>query len=116
MAFNIDEEFKSYERLEDRKKLWYPTFQDVADYILPRKGNFFGRVEGQKRTEKLYDSTAIHSNELLAASLQGSLTSPVIQWFSMKLSQDHLNADRYVNLWLDECARIIYSILSHSNF
>jgi hypothetical protein len=114
--FDIDAEFKAYERLEERKRLWYPTFQDVADYILPRKGNFFGRVEGQKRTEKLYDSTAIHSNELLAASLQGSLTSPIIQWFSMKLREDHLNADRHVNLWLDECARIIYLVLGHSNF
>jgi hypothetical protein len=116
MSFDIDAEFKAYERLEDRKKLWYPTFQDIADYTIPRKGNFFGRVEGQKRTQKLFDSTAIHSNELLAASLQGSLTSPIIQWFSMKLTQDHLNADRYVNLWLDECARVLYSVLSHSNF
>lgn len=116
MAFDIDAEFKAYERLETRKRLWYPTFQDVADYVIPRKGNFDNHVEGRKRTERLYDSTAIHSNELLAASLQGSLTSPVIQWFSMKLTQDHLNADRYVNLWLDECARVIYSVLSHSNF
>ncbi len=116
MAFDVNTVFSGFERLESRKQLFYPLFQDVCDYVLPRKGNMFGRIEGQKRTERLFDSTAINSNELLAASLQGSLTSPVIQWFSLTLADDRLNQDRNVSLWLDATAKSIYEVLSHSNF
>lgn len=117
MAFNAEVVFSSYERLENRKRLFYPSFQEICDYVMPRKGGVqFGRSEGQKGTQKLFDSTAINSNELLAASLQGSLTSPIIQWFSLLLSDDSLNQDRNVSLWLDAVSKTIYQVLSHSNF
>lgn len=117
MAFDSAQVFGSYERLENRKRLWYPQYQNVTDYVLPRKGNIYGWVnEGQKKTQRLYESTAIHANELLAASLQGSLTSPVIQWFSLTLSDDQYSRDHHVSLWLDTVAKILYRVLSHSNF
>jgi hypothetical protein len=116
MAYETAQVFSSYERLEERKRLFYPSFQDVCDYVIPRKGNLFGKTEGQKKTEKLYDATAINSNELLAASLQGSLTSPVIQWFNLTLSDDRLNEDHLVSIWLDIVSKTIYQALNHSNF
>ncbi len=117
MAFDSTKAFACLSRLENRKRLFYSHYQDVTDYVIPRKGNLYGWVnEGQKRTQKLYESTAIHSNELLSASLQGSLTSPVVQWFSLSLSDGTLNQDRYVSLWLDMVAKLVYRVLSHSNF
>ena len=56
---------------------------------MPRKADVtFVRSKGEKRTEVLFDSTAITANNLLAASLQGTLTSPSLPWFHLKLRDE----------------------------
>ena len=53
--------------------------------MLPRKADITKkRTQGDKRTELIYDGTAIHAVELLSSSLHGMLTSPVSPWFSMR--------------------------------
>ncbi len=61
-------------------------WQDVAELIAPRKIDFVGmRTPGEKRMNKVYDSTGIHSNDLLAAGLHGMATNPASKWFSLRL-------------------------------
>ena len=76
---------------------WEDHWQEILDYVMPRKADVvFVRVKGDKRTEVLFDSTAITANNLLAASLQGTLTSPSLQWFHLKIRNDEINQDRDV--------------------
>ena len=61
-------------------------WQEIAELVSPRKVDFVGvRQPGEKRMVKVYDSTAIHSNELLAAGLHGMATNPASKWFSLRL-------------------------------
>ena len=84
---------------------------------MPRKADIsFVRAKGTKRTEVLYDSTAITANNLLAASLQGTLTSPSLPWFHLKLRDKELNEHRDVQLWLEDSARRMYDTFNESNF
>src|SRR2546427_9822938 len=94
---------KRYERLREIRYLWEPTWQDLADLVMPRKGTITQRKsEGEKMTARLFDSTAIVSNELLAASLQGALTSDAFKWFRLKTRKQELNDQKPVAEWLDE--------------
>ena len=68
------------------RQTWEDHWQEILDYVMPRKAEVtFIRAKGEKRTEILFDSTAITANNLLAASLQGTLTSPSLQWFYLKI-------------------------------
>jgi len=96
---------------------WEDHWQEILDYVMPRKADItFVRSRGEKRTEVLFDSTAITANTLLSASLQGTLTSPSLSWFSLKLRSRELNEDREVQLWLEDTAQRMYEAFNDSNF
>ena len=103
--------------LESVRATWEDHWQEILDYVMPRKADVtFVRSRGEKRTEVLYDSTAITANNLLAASLQGTLTSASLPWFHLKLRDTELNQNRDVQLWLEDSAKRMYEIFNESNF
>lgn len=96
---------------------WEDHWQEILDYVMPRKADVTNeRSRGEKRTEVLFDSTAMTANTLLAASLQGTLTSPSLPWFSIKLRDKEMNKDRDVQLWLEDTALRMYDTFNDSNF
>ena len=108
---------KRCSKLEAERQTWEDHWQDILDYVMPRKADVtFVRSKGEKRTEVLYDSTAITANNLLAASLQGTLTSASLPWFHLKLRDTTLNEDREVQLWLEDSAKRMYETFNESNF
>ena len=67
---------KRYRTLQSQRSNWEKHWQELADYMLPRKADIVKkRTQGDKRTDLIYDGTAIHAVELLASSLHGMLTS-----------------------------------------
>ena len=108
---------KRLDKLEADRGTWESHWQEILDYVMPRKAEItFLRSRGEKRTEVLFDSTAITANNLLAASLQGTLTSPSLPWFSLKLRDDDTNKIRDVQIWLEDTARRMYAVFNESNF
>ena len=99
------------------RQTWEDHWQEILDYVMPRKAEVtFIRAKGEKRTEILFDSTAITANNLLAASLQGTLTSPSLQWFYLKIKNPEFNQDREVQLWLEDSAKRMYDLFNETNF
>ena len=108
---------KRLDRLGQERGTWEVNWQEILDYVMPRKADVVTlRTRGEKRTEVLFDSTAITANNLLAASLQGTLTSPSLPWFSIKLRDEELNENRDVQLWLEDTARRMYDTFNETNF
>lgn len=106
-----------WQMLEDRKKVFENVHQDIMDFILPRKSDIQKmRVEGSRRTEKVFDATVIQANNTLAASMHGSLTSPLIKWFTLRMREEALNQDEDVKLWLSFVENLIFLALRLSNF
>lgn len=108
---------KKYERLYSRDANYRILCQDVADYIIPRRSNILVQNSpGTKQTTKLYDSTAIHANELLAASMKQAITPANIQWFSLRIRNENLMQNKNVVAWLEDCAKRIFLGFHQSNF
>ena len=60
---------RRYQKLHSQRSQWEKHWQELADYMLPRKADITKkRTQGDKRTELIFDSTAIHAVELLASS------------------------------------------------
>ena len=92
-------------------------FRSLADYMLPRKAEITRkRTQGDKRTERIFDGTAIHAVELLASSLHGMLTSPSTPWFSMRYRNPALQGDDEANEWLELAIDQMYQAFNRSNF
>jgi len=114
---SVEKILKRLNSLESTKSTWSDHWQEILDYVMPRKAEVtvnYGK--GQKRTENLFDSTAIHANTLLAASLQGTLTSASLPWFHLKVTDENLNQRRDVAVWLEDCRNRMYKAFNSSNF
>jgi hypothetical protein len=108
---------KRLSAMESNRGTWEDHWQEILDYVMPRKADVTTvRTKGTKRTEVLFDSTAITANTLLAASLQGTLTSPSLPWFSIKLRDKIVNEDHRVQMWLEDTARRMYDAFNDANF
>lgn len=91
--------------------------QEIADYVIPRKAVIQSPpVSGAELTEHVWDSTAIRANELLAARIQGALTSPSVRWFSLKTRDEQINKLYAVRTWLNRAEEELYLALRQSNF
>jgi len=113
----VEQILKRLERLESGKQTWEIHWQEILDYVMPRKAEVTVQyAKGSKRTEKLYDSSAIHANTLLAASLQGTLTSASLPWFHLRVRDESLNQSREVQVWLEDCRNRMYKAFNSSNF
>jgi hypothetical protein len=108
---------KRVDALASDRGTWEVNWQEILDYVMPRKADVVTlRTKGEKRTEVLFDSSAITANNLLAASLHGTLTSPSLPWFSIKLRDEELNKNRDVQLWLEDTGRKMYDTFNETNF
>ena len=104
-------------RLKEKRSTWESHWQEVADLMLPRKAEITKeRARGDKRSTQIFDATAIHSLELLAASLHGMLTSSANRWFSLRFKEAILNEDDEAREWLEDCIDKMYLGFARSNF
>jgi hypothetical protein len=104
-------------RLMERRSNWESHWQEVSDYMMPRKADITKeRSRGDKRHTLIYDATAIHSLELLASSLHGMLTSSVNKWFALRYKETAVNENDEAREWLDDVTDKMYIAISRSNF
>ena len=97
-------------RLMEKRSNWESHWQEVSDYMLPRKAEITKeRARGDKRHTLIFDATAIHALELLAASLHGMLTSSANKWFSLRFKENELNGVDEAKEWLEDATSRMYA-------
>lgn len=92
------------EQLENDRSTFDAHYQEVAERVLPRQDDFRKQrtVEGEKRTEKVFDATAILALDRAASAID-SLISPSTQMYqSWDPEDDRLRHDKKVREFLDE--------------
>ncbi len=106
-----------YDRLYTERDNWDNHWEDVAEYVLPRKDDVYGvKWEGERKVQRLYDSTSVQANELLASALHGMLTNPASVWFALSSGDTELDKDHNIRLWLQDTTMRMIEVLNSSNF
>jgi len=106
-----------FSQLKTKRQNWESHWQEVADYCLPRRADVTTkRSRGDKRTERIFDGTALHSLELLSSSLHGMLTNAATPWFSMRFKDEAITNKEENKEWLEACTDTMYMALDRSNF
>lgn len=94
---------KRYEALKARRANWESHWQQIAEVIAPRFSDMLGsRTEGDKRMTRVYDSTGIAMNELLASGLHGIATNPATRWFGLRVIDEKLMEMESVKEYLSD--------------
>ena len=107
---------KRFDRLSSQRQNWETHWQEVADYMMPRKADVTKlRSRGDKRTELIFDSSPLQAVELLAASLHGMLTNPSTPWFSLRFKDEMADEDE-AKEWLESATDTMYAAFNRSNF
>ena len=109
---------KLYDKLQANRVNWDSHWKDIAEFVMPNKDNvyLYDRAPGEKKFNDLYDSTAIHANELLASALHSMLSNPSNIFFGLTTGNTALDKNDEVRKWLQECVRRMHQVLNNSNF
>ena len=104
--------------LRQERSSWEGNWQEISDYILPRKGIYNGQRpnNGRRKGSKIIDSTATRALRILAAGLQGGLTSPARPWFRLGISDRDMSRHKAVREWISKVESTMYRALARSNF
>lgn len=97
---------------------WHGLWQDCYDYALPQRGQMTGNsTPANRRSERLYDATALDAVDQLASLLLGNLTPPLTPWFGFKPGTDVTEAEaKKLIPVLEKTTRLIQAHLDQSNF
>jgi hypothetical protein len=108
-----DKLFNSEERT-NAEQIW----ELLSEFVLPNQhGQFINREpKGDKRTVRLFDSTAIQANHDLASAIHSTLTNPATKWAKFRFSDDALNDDPESVAWLEDANEKFHDALNDSNF
>jgi hypothetical protein len=108
---------KRMEALKARRHNWERHWQEIGNYIVPKKDDIFGeRNKGEQKHNLLYDSTSIFANETMASALHGMLTNPASVWFGLSTGIPDLDKDPAVREWLEHVVDVMVKTFNRSNF
>jgi hypothetical protein len=106
---------KFYESQKADRDPWDPLFQEVADYMLPRRAAFTTPVvKGHNRDDYLYDDMGPWALEQFANGLHSMLTSPLSRWFGLQIKQETLRENTSVIEWKDHATEVLYDQFNSS--
>lgn len=104
---------REFGRVAGERGTWESHWEEIALRVLPSHAGYFTsrgelRVQGEKKTEQLFDSTASVALKRFSAILDSLLTPRNQTWHRLMASDSNLNKDRQVRLWFDEVNRILF--------
>lgn len=109
---------KRFEKLEaERSSLWDSIWQEIADYMLVRKGGIQKKLYTAQNAgeQQLFDTTGEQALTIAAAGFTSWTTPAFEDWFSFAPSREFRDRDP-VKLWLLECSELVKEYLAKSNF
>ena len=110
-----------------RNSWWNQSYDQLAQYILPRRSIFLTQTAGGLPTPNnmtrgrpingaIVDPTATYAARVCAGGLMSGLASPSRPWFKITPSMGKIQIDSEARAWLDEVEDRMYTIIAGSNF
>lgn len=104
---------RDYESLSSDRGILEGHWQEIAERMYPaysknfqNKGHY--NVQGQKKTEQMFDSTAAIALGRFASIVDSLLTPRNSLWHKMMASDPTLAKNRDVKLWFEEVTRLLF--------
>lgn len=94
-----------------------PHWRDLNDYISPRKARWFtsDRNKGDRRNQKIIDSTATFALRTLQSGMHAGMTNPARPWMKLLTPDPDLNEYAPVKEWLHTVTQRMLTIFAGTN-
>ena len=106
-----------YRKAKAIKDQWTPIFEDCYEYALPQRESFYSESIAKRRSESIFDETAVVGVQEFASRLQAGIVPNYARWADLtsgtEIPKDQQKA---VNENLDQVTEYIFEILQNSNF
>lgn len=98
---------KQKEKMHNDKSNFEHVWQEISEFVLPNRGDFtVTRSKGDRADARVFDTTAVHANEMLAAAIHSGLTSPESRWFYLRTTSI-TKATTPVAKWIERATEIM---------
>jgi len=104
-------------QLENERSSFISHWRDLGDYILPRRPRFFvsDTNRGERRNQKIIDSTATLAARTLRSGMMAGVTSPARPWFRLTTPDPDLAEFGAVKEWLHNVTQRMTTVFLRSN-
>lgn len=99
------------------KDQWLPTFEECYEYALPQRESFYQESIGRRRSDRIFDETAVVGVQEFASRLQAGIVPSYARWADFIAGSEIPESERKeVNEALDEVTEYVFEVLQNSNF
>jgi hypothetical protein len=103
------EVLEGYDRLKGARGTWEQHWQEVAERVWPTMAEMTGwRTPGEKRSEKIFDSTAQRALPRFSAAMDSMLTPATQMWHGLRTGIPELDDNVAVQRWCDSIRDILF--------
>lgn len=107
---DVEAKCRQFESLVGDRANWDHYWEEVAERVLPRQRGFVGeRQDGEKKTQKVFDSKPMLALDRFAAVMDSMLTPRAQRWHNLRTSDEALNREHDVQAWFYEVNNILYN-------
>ena len=109
--------FKKYQDAESIFDHWKDKYEEAYEYTMPQRESFYEETVGQRRTDKIFDETAVVGIQEFASRLQAGIVPTYGRWANFEAGTEIPNDQKpQVNAALDEITQYVFEVLGNSNF
>lgn len=99
-----------YKSLKGARGNWESHWEEIAERVLPRQMGFVGeRTDGEKRTQKVFDSRPMIALDRFAAVMDSMLTPRQSIWHNLRTTDEALNRYHDVKAWFYQVNKILFA-------
>ena len=100
-----------YNHAKAIKDLWLPTFEECYEYALPQRESFYTESIGRRRSDRIFDETAVVGVQEFASRLQAGIVPTFARWADFQAGVEIPEEQKpQVNLELDQKGNIYSTI------
>jgi hypothetical protein len=104
-------------QLDNERSTFTAHWRDLSDFVQPRRARFYTSDvnKGDRRNQKIIDSTATMALRTLRSGMVSGITSPARPWFRLTTPDPELAEFGAVKMWLHQVQRIMTTSMLKSN-
>ena len=107
----IEELCAKYKSLKGARGNWETHWEEIAERVLPRQRGFVGqRTDGEKKSEKIFDSRPQIALDRFASVMDSMLTPRQSKWHNLRTTDEALNRQFAVQDWFYQVNNIMHSM------
>ena len=113
----IEESIADFERLRSRRSTFDAHFRETAEVVHPHADDFLGSPRntfggGEKRTHRMYDSTACLALKKFGAIMLSLFAPPSERWHALRTTDEELNKVPAVKEWFEQVVKLLFAMRS----